>query len=633
MNHPTFWCALALSSSTAGALAASPTTTELDRRLRDIDRGHRSLVEISELAKSGQGRPIHLIRLGAEDRAGRSGPDTRPALLIVAGASGDHLVGTDVALGLAESLVADHADLLQTTTVYLVPRLNPDAAEQHLQNDGRGAVSRSAGRTLTPDDADRDGRTDEDGPNDLNGDGVITMMRVKNPPSWLKADLVIDTNEPRLMRAPNHADGEVAQYALLPESRDDDGDGRFAEDGPGGVELDMNFPHLWPEHENGAGAYPLSEPSSRALVRWMLDRPNIAGVLVFGPHDTIVKIPESGKMDATGEAPVGIEAADKAIYEKISEVFKEITKIKSSPTAKLDGSFVAWAYAQFGAPSFSTPVWVRPDNLETEKKDGENGKNDAAPSGRAQAESAPGGMTTAEIQALVAEFQSADDAQRQALGQRFRSLSPEVRHRVFAIMQGGPDPGAGGAATGKKSKADEEDVKWLTHSDEARGGAGFIDWQPFKHPQLGDVEIGGFRPGFKIKPPDAELDRLIAEQTRFAADLLGRLPRIRLDAPRIERTGPGVWRIELDAINDGYFPSRLAIAKKVGRLSGVIMMIDTPREDILAGEKTQIADGIVGSGGRITGMWLIAADSGETVTVIVRSPELGERRIPITLPN
>lgn len=628
------FAAAGLSACATTGLSAAPTDAQMERTLRELQRSHGSLVQTSTLGQSRDGRPLHLIRLGAENRRGTPGPDDRPALLIVAGVSGDHLVGTDVALGLAERLVADHADMLAERTVYIVPRLNPDAAAVHLA----GGPKRSFNHTTTPDDADGDGRTDEDGPADLNGDGVITMMRVKNPPAWLGASLVVDSDEPRLMRAPKPEAGEAAEYALLVESRDADGDGVFGEDGAGGVDLDRNFMHQWPEHKPYAGLYPLSEAESRSLVRWMLDRPNIAAVLVFGPHDSLAKIPEAGKMDITGRAPVGIETGDKAYYEKIAEVFKEITKINAASSADQAGSFHSWAYAQYAVPAFSTPVWVRPDQI---KKDGDEAKPaSAAPAARP---AGAGGLSEADIQAMVAEFQSATPDQRRELMARVQSMSPEDRQRVMAAATGqaggGARPGGAaaragagaGAAPARNANADKEDIAWLKYSDEERDGAGFIPWTPFEHPQLGSVEIGGFVPGFRMNPPDSELPRLIDEQSRFAADLLGRLPMVRLAEPTVERIGDGLWRVSLEAVNEGYFPTALAIAQKARRQPGTAMVADIDAGAVVAGDILQIARNIPGSGGRARAEWLIAQPEGARFDIIVRSPQLGERRVPVRL--
>src|SRR5690606_16026947 len=326
---------------------------------------------------------------------GETDPGRRPAVLLVAGLDGRHTVGHEVARELVEAFGERAAEALGETTLYIIPMLNPDAFERGAFAPLDAAVP---GGTLTPRDADRDGRIDEDGPADLNGDGVITQMRIENPEQrpggWnLTADKVIDPDEPRLLRDPKPEEGERATHTVLIEGRDADGDGKIVEDGAGGVDLNRNFPYLWPELAPDAGQWPLSEPESLALVEWMHERPNIYVVLVYGPGDTIVKIPEAGKFDQTRRVPTGIEADDKPTYERLSKIFKAITGQTGAPTANNEGSLPGWAYGHFGALTFSTPVWVRPDlvktdEVEEDEVEGEEGEGEA---GTAQGDQPPEG--------------------------------------------------------------------------------------------------------------------------------------------------------------------------------------------------------------------------------------------------
>ena len=73
--------------------------------------------------------------------------------------------------------------LLDTTTVYLVPRANPDGARGRFEP----AVSERRGTGHGVDD-DRDGTSGEDGPLDVNGDGYVTWMRVPDPEGEWRED-------------------------------------------------------------------------------------------------------------------------------------------------------------------------------------------------------------------------------------------------------------------------------------------------------------------------------------------------------------------------------------------------------------------------------------------------------------
>jgi hypothetical protein len=593
------------------------------------------MTSVSTLGKSREGRDIPLITLG--DPRTR---DTNPAILIVAGLNGDHWVGADVALGVAETLAADHADALENTTIFIVPRGNPDAAAAHTS--GKSLRMSRAGAT-TPVDSDTDRRLDEDGPEDLNNDGVITQMRVKNPPPYLKATHIVDPDNEGMLRAADASKGEVAVYAVLTEGIDNDNDGAFNEDGPGAVFLDMNFPHLWPEHSDGAGEYALSEGETLALARFVLDRPNIEAVLVFGPHDTLVAIPQAGKMDATGRAPLGIENDDKPHYERLSKSFKDITGMTGAPDTDDKGAFWAWAYAQGGAWSFSTPVWVRADLI---KRDSDKKDSDADDKPTAQTNEAPkpDGPSDAELRAMIAEFEAADEEGQAEMMAQYNQMSPAMQARIMAMAQGGepparPEPpasapgagrgqrGAGGAASGGK-KTESDDAKWLALANER--GEGFVEWASFDHPQLGVVEIGGFVPGFQLNPPDGELDRLVDEQTRFVANLVEELPRVAIDTPMVEKVGDGVYRITVIARNTGKLPTASAIAAKSRSKQPLVLRLEGDEKNILAGRRVQRTNSIPG-GGNERFEWLVAGRDGATMTITIRSPQTGETTITTAL--
>jgi predicted deacylase len=97
-----------------------------------LARSEPNLVRVGELARSQEQRTVWMVEIGAGSADDRI---TRPALLVVAGIEGNDLVGPFAVLSWIDRLVAQYregsptADLLNTTTVYVVPCLNPDATE------------------------------------------------------------------------------------------------------------------------------------------------------------------------------------------------------------------------------------------------------------------------------------------------------------------------------------------------------------------------------------------------------------------------------------------------------------------------------------------------------------------------
>ena len=74
-------------------------------------------------------------------------------------------------------------ELLERVTFYIIPRANPDGAEGYFASP---RIERDA--TGHGVDNDRDGRNGEDGLEDVNGDGFVSMMRVPDPAGTWIAD-------------------------------------------------------------------------------------------------------------------------------------------------------------------------------------------------------------------------------------------------------------------------------------------------------------------------------------------------------------------------------------------------------------------------------------------------------------
>ncbi|MBL9033027.1 MAG: hypothetical protein JNM80_15120 [Phycisphaerae bacterium] len=619
--------AVAVSVCGAGALAAD----DLAARVQALAKQHPLLIDTTTIGTSRQGRPIVVMRVTnrgprADDGPPPPAPEHRPALLIVAGLDGRHLVGADVAMGLAEELATKHAGPLHRATVYIVPCLNPDARAWTL--DGKHPKM-DFGRGQSPIDADRDRRTSEDGAEDLDGDGVVTLMRVRDPSpgSGLRAEFVIDPDNAAIVRRPDPAKGERASVALLAEGIDNDGDGRFNEDGiggsaGGGVDLDRNFPYRWPEFADGAGPFPLSEPETRALADWMLKAQNIAAVVVYGPGDSIVALPEAGKLEPDGTTPTGIENDDKTQYDEIARLFKDATHIAEATPADRPGSLHGWAYAHYAVYAMNTPLWVRPDQIKKPEPKREEVKGDTPEAGD---------KPEAPVPPPAPKPIALDDAERAEAGlasHESEAQPPAPGGGRGGIRRGGP-PGAAPPTPAGGDKKQGDDANWLAYDQErvkAGDPSGFVPWKPFNHPQLGPVEIGGFVPGFRLNPPAGELPRLVSEQAAFAIGLMGRFPRVVVGEQRVERLGPGLWRVWVRAVNEGPMPSLSAIGVKARRHLPTIVRLDVPMERVISGDRVNRFWSIPGSGGIADSEWTIRGDAGSEVSIEV-APSIGAKTI------
>lgn len=593
----------------------------LERRLQELVVKFPDACTLTSIGKSRGGRELYCLRLGRG-----ADVDARPALAIVAGLDADFPVSTETAARVAERLLNPPADasgnkLVDTYTVYVLPRMNPDgwaAASAMPRREHRG--------TLRPVDDDRDGAADEDGPDDVNCDGVITLMRVVDP----EATHLPDPAEPRLLKEADRAKGEKPIYKIYAEGVDDDLDGEYNEDGPGAVDLNRNFMHAYPEHEAGAGPHPISEPESKALIDFFLTHPRIAMTVIYGRHDNVVKTPESGKNDATGRVPLALHRDDAGHYEEIGKRYRDLTGTKEVPKEDADGAFFAWCYAQLGMPTFACRVWTRPESStggdakkpnDAEKKEPAKGEPEdgaTTPESGGVAQTPPSetsGETARTPEPAVAASQSASRAQEQ-------TPTPDAPKT----------PDAEKPPKEKVDPADKEAAAWLTYSDSLGERGGFIPWTPYEHPTLGRIEIGGFVPLFQTTPPVAELDGIADRQAAFVLELGTRLPKPAVSPLKVTPLSDRVFEIETAIVNDGYFPTALAMGRQNRRVRPIVVTLELPLERILAGERVARVWSVPGSGGREKLRWIVTGEAGETVAITFTSERYVFDQAQATLP-
>ncbi len=201
----------------------------------------------------------------------------KPAFYIQANLHANELQGTEISMYTAWYLAENFGkvdyitEMLKEKTFYILPTINPDGREFFFKEPTNMSTPRTG---LIPVDTDGDWEVNEDGFDDLNGDGHITMMRRKNPDGrW-----IIDPNHPNRMIPAKP--GEPGQYEMLGfEGIDRDGDGRVNEDGVGYYDPNRDWAWGWqPDYvQRGAYKYPLSTPENQAVADFVMKRPNIAG--------------------------------------------------------------------------------------------------------------------------------------------------------------------------------------------------------------------------------------------------------------------------------------------------------------------------------------------------------------------
>jgi hypothetical protein len=681
---------------TAGPAAAQETPryhtyAEMTSALQALAGAHKTIARLESIGKTRGGRDIWALEIA--NQAGVP-PAKRPALLVAANFEGDHLVGSEIALSVAGDLLknypsnAEIKERLDTATIYVIPRVNPDGAEGYFAPVKTGFKTNTA-----PRDDDNDGRIDEDGPEDLNGDGFITVMRVKAA----GGEYMIDPEEPRLMKKADPKKGETGAYKLFWEGIDRDKDGFIGEDPIGGTDLNRNFMHDYPYYKPGAGRYMVSENESQALMAWIIAHRNVAAILTFGESDNLIAPPAGGRMGASREldlvrfadagnaaaqtvgmiqagggigqgfgrfsggelsfemtgdfprqarqpqappaaqeggrfrmpdrkAPTTVNTADIEYFRTVSEKYVELTGIRQPLYVREpQGAFFQYGYFQFGVPSFSTPGF----GLATAESAGQR-RMGMAPHGagaggepgpQAQAgqagrqESRTGGTT-----ATVVVSGGGQEIIQMMQGGRGGEMARAFQGQAGAAAESGPVTAPG---------VDRQILRWL----DAEKIDGFVKWAKFNHPDLGEVEIGGFKPYAVTNPPAAKIAELGASHTKFVLHLASLFPKVRIAKLEVLNHGGGIFRIKAEVENTGFLPTALAHAVSARAVRPTMVQLQVKPEAILSGNvKTNYVQTLAGSGnGRGKFEWLIRAGAGDVVALMVVSEKGGTDTAKVTL--
>lgn len=457
------------------------------------------LVDLYTVGQSFEGRDIWQVTIA--NKKGLRHTD-RPAFFIEGGRHAGEISGIEATLYFVNHLLTRYRvdgeirNLLDTKAIYARPMNNPDGASlYHL-------TAQTLRSTVRPHDSDGDGLLDEDAGEDLDGDGFIRQMRRavgKGKGNWIK-----DPKDPggRAMRRVRDGEGD---YDVQSEGIDNDGDGRYNEDGIGGLDLHRNYPENWrPMREDtgrgqtqpGAGEYPLSEPETKAVYLFLLTHPNVA---IVNSLDTAVPMILRGPSTSTSAET--IFPAD-------------LDLIRTFDAKGLELTGYPWAgdtydvYATRGGPNPLTGEPPRPTPLF--------------------------------------------------------GHGPDFGYSSYGVVWYGNEIWNGGRFVDYDNDKRHDDWEVLRWNDEHRSGKGdFQPWTRFRHPALGDVEIGGFNPKFYAQnPPPDLLETWARNEAMFNLYLAQQLPQVRIRSA-VVKADAGRFDVELTVTNEGRMPTALEIAKRV----------------------------------------------------------------------
>ncbi len=246
--------------------------------MKKIAAAHPNLAKLESIGKSYEGRDIMTLTI-TDFSAGKA--EDKPAMWIDGNIHSNEVQGGEFSLYSAWYLTEMQVDnefikeLLRDKTFYITPTINPDARNNFFLEPNTANSPRSGMMVL---DNDGDGEAGEDGMDDLDGDGHITMMIRKSP----TGRYIKDPLDPRklIMVGPD----QVGNYEMLgQEGTDGDGDGKVNDDGIGYYDPNRDWGWNWqPDYiQRGALKYPFTLSENRSVMEFVMKHPNIAGAQSF----------------------------------------------------------------------------------------------------------------------------------------------------------------------------------------------------------------------------------------------------------------------------------------------------------------------------------------------------------------
>ena len=322
--------------------------------LRQLVDAYPDLLTLQSLGQSVEEREMWLVTLN-NNKTGEA--SAKPAMWIDGNIHGNEIQATETVLYSIWYLTSAHGqvehltELVDRAAFYFVPMVNPDGRANWFKEATTPHAFRSG---VQPTDNDLDGLLDEDAPEDLSGDGQIGTMWRADPNGTHRRNI----DEPRLFdRVEPGMKGDWSFAGA--EGIDNDGDGRINEDGPGGYDMNRNWPSGWhPNHvQFGAGDYPFSYPETRAIGMFILAHPNIAAGQAY--HN-------SGGMILRGPGAAFREnlydRADREVYDRLGRAGEEMLPFYRYMIIHADlyvvhGGFVNWLAEGLGIVSFTNELW------------------------------------------------------------------------------------------------------------------------------------------------------------------------------------------------------------------------------------------------------------------------------------
>jgi Zinc carboxypeptidase len=339
---------------------------EVAQLLKDFHAAYPAWTRLESIGKSLEGRDLWLLTIRSPDTTDEL---AKPAMYLDGNTHANEVQGTEACLYTIDFVLKNYGrlprvtELLDRAVLYVLPILNVDGRAHWFKQPADANFPRTV---MMPVDDDRDGKVDEDGPDDLDGDGLITQMRKKVPLG--QGTHRLDPRDPRVLVEVEP--GELGDYILLgDEGKDDDGDGKVNEDSVGYVDPNRTWGYFWePAYvQPGAGPYPLAIPETRSIALWALAHPNIGAVQSFHNNGRMILRGPGAKSDPP------YPPQDIKVYDLIGKEGENLLPgyrylISWKDLYTVHGGGTDYFYGVHGAIAFTNELYDEPADFDKDGK-------------------------------------------------------------------------------------------------------------------------------------------------------------------------------------------------------------------------------------------------------------------------
>lgn len=181
------------------------------------------------------------------------------------------------------------------------------------------------------------------------------------------------------------------------------------------------------------------------------------------------------------------------------------------------------------------------------------------------------------------------------------------------------------------------------------GDHGFREWEPFDHPQLGPVEVGGMVYIWSYRnPPGHLLEEICHNNVMFNLRHAAAAPRVLIDEVSVEPLGADLHKVTAVVSNHGYLPTNLSdVAVENGVARPVVVSLECDGAELAMNPADVALGNLAGRNERkyaysnwgqqwspVTKKveWLVKSQaSGGSVTIVAASQKGGTSRQTVTL--